>query len=160
MHSMSARTLLASALVAAVIFCLVGPRRMDARTNVANANVAETAAVEPDMHEFMEYYFQPTYLRLKAQMAAEPTNNQGWKAVKSDALILAEGGNLLLIRQPEKDAQSWQELSIQVRGLGGELYQAAKKKDYKSAQQHYKTMLTKCNACHQKFAKGEHQLAP
>ena len=157
---MTARVTLASALVVTLVCCLVDPRRMDAHTNAAPSNVAESIPVEQSMHEFMEYVFQPTYLRLKAQMAAEPPDNKAWKAVKSDALILAEGGNLLLIRQPEKDTKSWQDLSAQVRGLGGELYQAAKKKDYKSAHQHYKAMLIKCNACHQQFAKGEHQLEP
>ena len=38
------------------------------------------------------------------QMAAAPADNAGWKAVKSDALILAEGGNLLLLRQPPDEA--------------------------------------------------------
>jgi hypothetical protein len=156
MKSISVRVLFASLLVAVVFLCLVGPQRTQARTNVA----VEPVPVEPSMHEFMEYEFQPTYLRLKAQMAAQPADNQAWKAIKSDSLILAEGGNLLLSRLPEKDAQAWQELSVQVRSLGGELYKAAKKKDYKSAHEHYQAMLVKCNACHQQFAKGEHQLAP
>lgn len=116
--------------------------------------------VEPDMHEFMEYVFQPTYKRLKAQMAAEPADNQGWKAIKADALTLAEGGNLLLIRQPEDDRKDWTRHSIQVRDLGGQLYRAAGAKDFKTARQRYEAMLTNCNACHQQFAGGEHQLKP
>jgi hypothetical protein len=112
------------------------------------------------MHEFMEYAFQPAYERLKKHMAAEPADNAGWKAVKSDSLLLAEGGNLLLIRQPEEDAKDWVQHSNQVRELGGQLYQAAKKKDYAAARRHYQTMLTRCNACHQQFADGEHQLMP
>ncbi len=116
--------------------------------------------VEPDMHEFMEYVFQPTYQRLKAAMAAEPADNSTWKTIKADSLILAEGGNLLLARPPESDVDTWNGQSIAVRTAGGELYQAAKKKDYQAALQHYKTMLTKCNACHDHFADGEHQLSP
>lgn len=44
-------------------------------------------------------------------MASEPTNNAGWKTIKSDALILAEGGNLLLSRSPEDkdEADAWGE---------------------------------------------------
>ena len=33
--------------------------------------------VEPDMHEFMEYVFQPTYKRLKHSIATEPEKPQG-----------------------------------------------------------------------------------
>lgn len=118
-------------------------------------------AVEDDMHEFMEYVFQPTYRRLKAAMAAEPANNQGWKAIKSDGLILAEAGNLLLLRTPkDDDTGAWNNTSVGVRQLGGKLYQAAKKKDYPAARQHYTAMLQQCNSCHQKFAGGEHQLTP
>jgi hypothetical protein len=119
-----------------------------------------TQVVEGDMHEFMEYVFQPTYKRLKVSMAAAPADNNAWKGIKSDALILAEGGNLLLLRLPEEDATDWQVLSAAVRDTGGNLYRAAKKKDFPAAQQHYQAMLKKCNACHDKFAGGEHQLLP
>ena len=83
-------------------------------------------AVEPSPHEFMEYVFQPTYRRLKKSIAADEAD---WGAIKSDSLILAEGGNLLLLRGPEKDRDSWIELAQQVRKTGGDLYHAAKKKD-------------------------------
>ncbi|MBL4885375.1 MAG: hypothetical protein JKY95_12670 [Planctomycetaceae bacterium] len=119
-----------------------------------------TQPVEDNMHEFMEYVFQPTYKRLRTAMASEPTDNATWKAIKSDSLILAEGGNLLLIRKPEKNADAWAQLSVDVREFGSNLYQAARKKDYKSAQQNYKLMLTNCNSCHDKFADGKHQLKP
>lgn len=116
--------------------------------------------VEKDMHEFMEYVFQPTYKRLKPLMATAPSDNSGWKGIKADSLSLAESGNLLLSRVPDKDGDKWVEWSIAVRVSGGELYQAAKKKDFPLARKHYETMLTKCNACHTHFADGEHQLSP
>ena len=116
--------------------------------------------VEKDMHEFMEYVFQPTYKRLKPLMANAPSDNVGWKGIKADSLTLAESGNLLLSRVPDKDREKWVEWSTAVRETGGELYQAAKKKDFPSARKHYETMLTKCNACHTHFAHGEHQLSP
>ena len=47
-----------------------------------------------------------------------------------------------------------------MRELGGELYGAAKEKNYESARQHYTAMLLKCNSCHDEFADGEHQLTP
>jgi hypothetical protein len=123
-------------------------------------SAAQGLPVEKDMHEFMEYVFQPTYKRLKLAMAAAPAENAAWKGIKADALILAEGGNLLLLRAPEKDAAAWNELSAAVREAGGKLYQAAKQKDYPAARPHYEAMLKKCNACHDQFADGEHQLAP
>lgn len=125
----------------------------------AEANDA-AQPVEPDMHEFMEYVFQPTFKRLKPVMAAAPADNAGWKAIKADALILAEGGNLLLIRQPKEDAADWVKHSVQVRDFGGQLYRAAKAKDYTTARKHYESMVQNCNACHNQFAGGEHILTP
>jgi hypothetical protein len=123
------------------------------------ANPPKPTPVEKDMHEFMEYVFEPTYQRLKQSIAREP-NAAGWKAIKSDALILAEGANLLLIRTPAEDGKAWDENSASVRDLGGKLYASAKKKDFKAARRDYETLLVNCNQCHTKFAKGEHQLEP
>jgi hypothetical protein len=116
--------------------------------------------VEKSMHEFMEYVFQPAYKRLKPLMATAPADNAGWKGIKGESLVLAEGCNLLLGRVPEKDGAAWSELSVAVRESGSQLYQAAKKKDFPAARQHYEAMLKKCNACHDKFEMGKHQLAP
>lgn len=152
-------------LYAAIVLSLVSFYWM--RSEVPNAahaadpasSQARPVAVEDDMHEFMEYVFQPTYKRLKQSMSAEPADNAAWKGIKSDALILAEGGNLLLFRVPDKEMVVWSEHSTAVRDLGGKLYQAAKKKDYATASQSYKSMLLKCNSCHNAFAHGEHQLS-
>ena len=148
-----------SVLIVFATLLAAGSVRSNAGADDA-ANKVAPQPVEEDMHEFMEYIFQPTYLRLKQSMAAEPKENAGWKAIKSDGLILAEGGNLLLHRLPKEDAASWAEQSASVRDLGAELYQSAKKKDYAAARQSYEAMLKKCNACHDQFAHGEHQLSP
>ena len=50
---------------------------------------------------------QAPYERLKTAMAAEPKAAAGRKALRSDALIIAEGGNLLRTRLPERDAYLW-----------------------------------------------------
>ncbi|WP_417387717.1 hypothetical protein [Gimesia sp.] len=126
----------------------------------ANEKMSAGEPVEPDMHEFMEYVFQPTYKRLKQAMATEPADRSAWKTIKADSLILAEGGNLLLLHDPGKDRKEWDAHSIEVRKAGGQLYKAAKAKDFKAAQLHYQSMLKNCNACHQQFAGGKHQLKP
>ena len=115
--------------------------------------------VDDDIHHFMEYVFEPNYKRLKAAMATEPADKQVWKGIKGDALTLAECANLLAMRVPE-DGYMWKDISLRVRGQGSQLYQAARKSDYASARKAYTSMLQQCNACHKKFADGEHQLKP
>lgn len=116
--------------------------------------------VEDNMHEFMEYVFQPTYRRLKESIASEPTDNKGWKAIKSDALILAESCNLLFVRQPEEDSADWTRHAAASRDAGAGLYAAAREKNFASASQAWKKMLTNCNSCHQQFEEGRHILTP
>jgi hypothetical protein len=130
------------------------------RAEEAKAGGTTPAPVESDMHEFMEYVFQPTYNRLRSAMATDPSDNAQWKAIKADSLSLAEAGNLLLMRAPEDDAAVWNEYSAAVREAGGRMYAASKQKDAKATREHYVAMLKKCNACHDKFAGGEHQLMP
>ncbi len=164
------RTVLLGTLFVVLFVAAVAAVRLD-----ATAAVAETApeskapaeeAVEPDMHEFMEYVFEPGYKRLKVVLAEKPADNKAWKAVKGDALVLAEAGNLLMHRRPEADKwtkemdAAWTGISADVREHGGKLYRAAKKRDYESTRVHWEAMLGRCNACHDKFAGGEHQLAP
>ncbi len=135
------------------------------RVSVGTDVVAEKSAlglkpVETNMHEFMEYAFQEPYKRLKNSLAKEPANGRAWKGVKSDGLILAEGGNLLMMRGPKAHRDAWTKHAAAVRERGGKLYQSSRKRDYAAARQHYTAMLVSCNACHQQFADGKHQLKP
>jgi hypothetical protein len=154
-------------VLAGVAFATVSAALLLQRPSLAQVAAAEPAAetakpepVESDMHEFMEYQFQPVYLRLKTSLAQAPADRAGWKGVKSDSLILAEGGNLLLLREPDADAAEWDRYSVEVRQHGGEVYKAAKASDYANARKHYEAMLVSCNACHTRFADGKHQLKP
>lgn len=117
-------------------------------------------AVEKSMHEFMEYYFEPAYLRLKAAMAAKEKDKKAWKEIKANSLVLAEGANLLLQRLPEKDGKDWANHAFAVREAGSQLYQSVKKKDDAVALSAYRTMIAKCNACHKQFEEGKHKLEP
>ncbi|MGB7344723.1 MAG: hypothetical protein WBD20_10940 [Pirellulaceae bacterium] len=124
------------------------------------SDVGHTAIVEDSMHEFMEYVFQPTYKRLKVSMASQPADNAGWKAIKSDSLILAESCNLLFARAPEENVDDWNKHSVDSREAGAKLYKAAGAKQFDAASSAYRSMLESCNACHRKFEKGRHILTP
>ncbi len=97
------------------------------------ASTDDPTPVEESMHEFMEYVFQPTYLRLKASMVAVPADNKGWKALKSDALILAESCNLLFARKPDEHGEDWTSHAMAAKTHGAELYKAAKEKNFEAA---------------------------
>jgi hypothetical protein len=158
---MRSRIVLTASVV--VLFWLCGSHtgavRPTARADEKPA-VGSPVPVETSMHDFMEGVFQGPYRRLKTSMAAEPKDNAGWKAIRSEALILAEGGNLLLLRKPVKDADEWAKYSAASRDAGAELFKAAKAKDFAASKKAYTAMLTQCNACHKKFDEGKNILMP
>ncbi len=142
-------------------YCLMripqSPRVYAAPETPAKTDLAPTEAT---MHDFMEGVFQGSYRRLKSGIAVEPKDNAGWKIIRSEAVALAEGSNLILLRKPEKGADKWVEYSIASRDAGAEVYKAAKKKNYADAKKAYEKMLTACNACHKQFDDGKNQLGP
>ena len=132
----------------------------DEKPAASSVAVTGTMPVEGDMHEFMEYMFEPSYKRLKETLAAEELDNKSFKTVKADGLSLAEGGNLLLMRVPKEDGAAWREHAVLVREAGAALYKSGKAKDAEASRKNFAGLLLKCNACHDQFAGGEHQLSP
>jgi hypothetical protein len=133
------------------------------RSAMADEQARAKPAAEPvddSMHHFMEYIYEPAFKRLKPALAKDPADKQAWKAIKGDALTVAECANLLLARAPDEGGDAWRELSVAVRTDGGALYQAARQSDYAAARAAYRKMINNCNACHTKFADGKHQLEP
>jgi hypothetical protein len=127
---------------------------------VPSPSAGDVVPVEDSMHEFMEYVFQPAYLRLKQSMASAPADNKGWKAIKADSLTLAESCNLLFSRKPEEHGEDWVRHAKASREQGASLYKAAKEKNFESATASWKSMLDSCNSCHKQFEEGKHILTP
>ena len=121
---------------------------------------AKVAPVETNMHEFMEYVFQPTFQRLKPAMDPSHAAEPAWRTIKSDSLILAESSNLLLLHKTAKEPAKWSETSVAVRDAAAQLYKSARQRDFAASRKAYEQMLTNCNACHKQFAGGRHMLTP
>ena len=129
-------------------------------STIATATSTPIVPVDTNMHDFMEGMFQAPYRRLKEAVANEPKDNTGWKAIRSDLLIMAEGSNLLVLRKPEKDHAKWDELSLASKQAGELAFKAAKLKNFAETRKSYEAMLVHCNECHKVFANGKHQLTP
>ncbi len=121
---------------------------------------AELIPVDTNMHDFMEGMFQAPFRRLKEAIAKEPKDNNSWRAIRSDLLILAEGSNLLVLRKMDKDQVKWDEYSLACKQDGEAAFKAAKQKNFAESRKAYESMLIHCNDCHNAFANGKHQLAP
>jgi len=139
---------------------LIGLGAYPEQTAVAVPTPTLIVPVDTNMHDFMEGMFQAPYRRLKEALANEPKDNIGWKAIRSDLLILAEGSNLLALRKSEKDQARWNELSVASKQAGELAFKAAKLKNFAETRKSYEAMLVHCNECHKVFDDGKHQLTP
>jgi hypothetical protein len=149
---------MAGPTLACAVFAIDRPQLVQAHDQAATE--IKVAPVETNMHELMEYVFQPTFKRLKPAMAPTQAAEPAWKAIKSDSLILAESTNLLLLHTAPKEPARWNETSAAVRESASQLYRAARQRDFAASRKAYEQMLTSCNACHKEFAGGRHMLAP
>lgn len=116
--------------------------------------------MDVNMHDYMEGVFESSYRRLKPLVSKQPGNNSTWKSIRAESLVLGEGCNSLLFRLPENDADAWKSLAVENREACAALLAAAKEKNYETARKAYEVTLEKCNACHNKFAEGKHQMNP
>jgi len=117
------------------------------------SSLVESKAVESSIHEFMEGVNKPAYQRLVACLSQNILDENAWKAVLADSLLLAESGNLLLMR-PVQDPQAWSVNATNIRESGTVLYESAKLKEITPVRLKFDVMLNDCDACHQQFGTG------
>jgi hypothetical protein len=115
-----------------------------------------------DVHGLMEYVVEGNFEDLKAAVKERPADAKAWRRVYSLSTMLAESGNLLLMRKPdEANAKEWTSLSVGLRKSGGELMKAAKTKDFDATRRTYVAMVESCNQCHAKYGDdGEPKIMP
>lgn len=77
---------------------------------------------------------------------------QGWTFARGQALLIAEGANLLMLRPPKNQGQqAWFERSMELRSLATQLAQVVARKDLDRGRASLQTLANSCNRCHQTF---------
>jgi hypothetical protein len=86
---------------------------------------------------------------LAIQLASPPGNEDQWALMRSEAAILAESGNWLLLRQPPKGSLTgWQMRAEDFRAAAVVLLQAVERRDFQAAQEALQRLPKSCAACH------------
>ena len=82
----------------------------------------------------------------------KPADDRAWAFARGQALLIAETGNLLLIRPPRAAGQDvWAGHAADLRDAAGGLARAAAAKDYPKARAALAGVANVCNRCHQAF---------
>ena len=84
-------------------------------------------------------------------------DDEGWEFARGRALLIAETGNLLMMRPPKnKDAQeTWMGHGTDLRESARALAGAAAEKDYAKSRAALAGLANACNRCHHTFRIGK-----
>ncbi|MCS6864549.1 MAG: cytochrome c [Gemmataceae bacterium] len=101
----------------------------------------------------MEGIADPNARGLAQLLADKPRDAEAWVFARGQALLLAELGNLLLLRPPKTRAaeDAWMTYAAELRGHATTLARAAAAKDYLAARGALAELANTCNRCHQTF---------
>ncbi len=101
----------------------------------------------------MEGMAAPNTRELGRLLAGKPKDAEAWAFARGQALLLAETGNLLMMRPPKtKEGQDpWLTHAADLRENATALARAAGAKDYLQARTSLAALANSCNRCHQTF---------
>jgi cytochrome c556 len=104
----------------------------------------------------MEGMANPNIRALGKLLATKPKDAEAWSFARGQALLLAETGNLLLMRPPKAKASedSWLSHAAELRESATALARAAAAKDYLQSRASLAAVGNSCNRCHQAFRVG------
>lgn len=100
----------------------------------------------------MEALVGANYRGVGRQLAQPRLEDQAWIFVRGQALLIAESGNLLLMRPPKSGGtDEWMELATELRDRGTKLAKATQDKDAARSRAALSDLTTTCNRCHKLF---------
>jgi cytochrome c556 len=101
----------------------------------------------------MDGLAQANYRGLEGLLKKEPADAEAWAFARGQALLLAETGNLLLLRPPRtpEGQDAWFRQSTELREAAAELARAAGSRDYDRSRAGLLGVANACNRCHQTF---------
>jgi hypothetical protein len=102
----------------------------------------------------MEGLANSNYQSLHRLMAKKPADVDTWQFARGQALLIAETGNLLLLRPPRKNPaarETWMKLGMSMRGAAANVARAAGKRDYAGTKTALSGLTDACNRCHTTF---------
>ena len=104
--------------------------------------------------QMMEAFIIPASNAIFDVGANAPKSDKEWTAVRNNALILAEAGNLLHLRQRAGDNGDWKKFSALLTDAGRAAVKAVDAKDAdKLSGDVSDQLLNSCETCHAKYLK-------
>ena len=89
---------------------------------------------------------------LERLLKEKPASNETWSFARGQALLIAETGNLLLLRPPRnKGRDTWQDRAMELRSRATTLARTLAGRDLERSRAALQDVANVCNRCHQTF---------
>ena len=127
-----------------------------AHSQPAKGKVAPRPEPVAETKLLMEALADPNMRGLGKHLAAKPKDAEAWAFARGQALVVAETGNLLMLRPPRTKTgeDPWLTHAADLRDSATALARALAAKDYLQARTHLAATANSCNRCHQTFRVG------
>ncbi len=108
----------------------------------------------------MEGLLQANVRGLEKNLRQPPADQETWTFIRGEALLIAETGNLLMLRPPKAEGQdAWLASAAELRQKATGLAKSAAARDADQCRKVLTEMAGTCNRCHQTFRVNV-QIAP
>jgi hypothetical protein len=143
------RSLLFVALAIPLVFTAPASPQLLPRNRTQNPSKLEPVA---ETKLLMEGLLQANVRGLEKNLRQPPPDAETWTFIRGQALLIAETGNLLMIRPPKNDGQdAWMDLATELRDKATTLARASANRDYDRSKRALVNLTGTCNRCHQTF---------
>lgn len=100
----------------------------------------------------MEGLNQANFRGLDKLLKEKPADAEAWTFARGQALLIAETGNLLMLRPPRSKGQdAWMDRAAELREAATAVARAAGRRDFERSQNAFRDLAQTCNRCHQAF---------
>ena len=118
---------------------------LSARAQPKSLAVAETQLL-------MEGIAHANFKGLEKMLRSKPEDAEAWTFARGQALLVAETGNLLLLRPPKTQGQdAWNKSAVEMREAATRLGRAISERDLVSSRARLIDVANTCNRCHVAF---------
>lgn len=103
----------------------------------------------------MEGLLQANFRGLERNLRQRPPDETTWIYARGQSLLIAETGNLLMLRPPKASGQdTWLEMCGELREKATRLARAAAAKDLEGSRAALADVAISCNKCHTAFGQA------
>jgi hypothetical protein len=93
----------------------------------------------------------PNFNSLNRRLAQQPQGDESWNIIQGQALLIAENGNLLMLRPPSGKEEAWLDRAADLRTVAARLARSAGEHDVARSRDDLVKLANTCNRCHKTF---------